>query len=347
MESSAYQLYSSYCIGPNHQGQQPQPSPPPQFRPSVLTPPPPRASTASYYHGRHIERTPSPNVQRFTNNKKKKVTFKPTCTVRTHTEVKGPLSKDELSGLYYSRRELQIMNLEARAICTLTQELPEIQNRGTFLTEQDRRYSGTVMAASRPTLHRRGSWLGLDEEEQDDTPGTMIDTLRGLELIMYPKRKQNKLLAHRSLLKYQQLLNSKPNLSPERKVKLLAAASEKLNKWSSLVALETARLDALRAYDGDYLIPIEPLNPNGIPPCRYHKNLQEKVFDKREQNQQIKRRFGRRGSRRVTFDATDSNKNNVASLLPSQLPSSIANSANFTWDRIVEHQQQSKRRKIV
>ena len=237
------------------------------------------------------------------------------------------------------------MNLEARAICTLTQELPEIQNRGTLLTEQDRRNSGTIFA-SRPTLHRRGSWLGLDEEEEDNTPGTMIDTLRGLELIMYPKRKQNKLLAHRSLLKYQQLLNSKPNLGPERKVQLLAAASEKLNQWSSLVALETARLDALRAYDGDYLIPIEPLNPNGIPPCRYYKTLQDKAFEKHEQNQQTKRRFGRRGSRRVTFDATDSNKNNVASL-PSQLPSSIVNSANLTLDALVNHQQQRKRRKIV
>lgn len=331
MNSPAYQLYSSYRIGPSHQGQQLQPSPPPQFRPAVLTPPPvPRASTASYYHGRHIERTPSPNVQRFTNNKKK-VTFKPTCTVRTHTEVKGPLTKDELSRLYYSRRELQIMNLEARAICTLTQELPEIQNRGTLLTEQDRRYSGTVMVASRPTLHRRGSWLGLDEEREEDTPGTMIDTLRGLELIMYPKRKQNKLLAHRSLLKYQQQLKSKPNLSSAQKVQALAVASEKLNLWSSLVALETARLDAMRAYDGDYLIPIEPLNPNGIPPCRYHKNLQDKVFEKHEQNQQIKRQFGRLGSRRVTFDATDSNKN--------------TNSVDCTWN--VDRQQQSKRRKIV
>ena len=333
MNSPAYQLYSSYRIGPSHQGQQQHHSPPPQFRPAVLTPPPvPRACSASYYHGRHIERTPSPYVQRFPNNKKK-VTFKPTCTVRTHTEVKGPLTKDELSMLYYSRRELQIMNLEARAICTLTQELPEIQNRGTLLTEQDRRYSGTVMAASRPKLHRRGSWLGLDEEGEDNhTPGTMIDTLRGLELIMYPKRKQNKLLAHRSLLKYQQQLKSKPNFSSAQKVQALAVASEKLNLWSSLVALETARLDALRAYDGDYLIPIEPLNPNGIPPCRYHKNLQDKVFEKHDQNQQIKRQFGRRGSRRVTFDATDSNKN-------------TNNSVDCTWN--VDRQQQSKRRKIV
>merc|ERR1712127_476781 len=75
----------------------------------------------------------------------------------------------------------------------------------------------------------------------------------------YPKRKQNKVLSQRSMLKYQEMLRSKskyrPDLSPERKALLLAAAAAKLNLWSSLVAVETARLDALRAYGEDYLVP--------------------------------------------------------------------------------------------
>jgi len=63
-----------------------------------------------------------------------------------------------------------------------------------------------------------------------------------------------------SILKYQALLNSKKHvhqdaLSAEQKALALAIASTKLTAWSSLVAAETGRLDALAAYDADYLIP--------------------------------------------------------------------------------------------
>ena len=92
-----------------------------------------------------------------------------------------------------------------------------------------------------------------------DNDNDDIDSLRGLELLMYPKRKQNKLLAQRSLVKYQILLNSKPNITTERKHLALAAASTKLNVWSSLVDVETARLYVIRPCEGDYLIPIDAL----------------------------------------------------------------------------------------
>ena len=158
------------------------------------------------------------------------------------------------------------MNLKAHAICTLSQELPDIRNPGTLLT-----------------MDRRASLLGLDDRDNNT-----FDTLRGLELIMYPTRKQNKSLAQRSLIKYQTLLNSKSNMSPERKCQALAVASVKLNLWSSLVAMETARLDALRAYDGDYLIPIaQPVNI--ISPFPFYKKRQRTTM-------------ARRGSRRITFD---------------------------------------------
>ena len=37
----------------------------------------------------------------------------------------------------------------------------------------------------------------------------------------------------------------------------MRTASEKLSAWSQLVAQETVRLDSIRAYDADYLIPLE------------------------------------------------------------------------------------------
>jgi hypothetical protein len=50
-----------------------------------------------------------------------------------------------------------------------------------------------------------------------------------------------------------------PDITPEQKAKAMRTASEKLTLWSHLVAQETARLDSLRAYDSDYLIPLDDL----------------------------------------------------------------------------------------
>mmetsp|Transcript_26930 Transcript_26930/g.57752 ORF Transcript_26930/g.57752 Transcript_26930/m.57752 type:complete len:270 (-) Transcript_26930:115-924(-) len=245
----------SYYVG-QHQGQATVP---------MSLPP----SHANAYQGRDMERSPTSvtHCTSFSSVKptKKSVTFKPTCTVGTHTR-KG-MTKEEKSRLYYSKQELEIFNLEAHAICTLSIELPDIfRNTGPLLS-----------------MERQESMLGLD-----DNIITTMDTLRGLELIMYPKRKQNKLIAQRSLLKYQTLLNSKPNVSGERKHLALAAASAKLNMWSSLVALETARLDVLRAYEGKYMLPIAP-PVTIISPFPFYK----------------KRRQQRRGSMRITYDGDD------------------------------------------
>lgn len=237
----------------------------------VPTSPPPSHTNA--YQGQYgIEYSPTsvialpalPSVN--VKPAKKSVTFKPTCTVRTH-KCNG-MTKEERSKLCYSRQELTVLNLEAHAICTLSLELPDIRNTGTLLT-----------------MERRETLLGL----HDDNDASALETLRGLELIIYPKRKQNKVLARKSLLKYQTLLNSKPNLSSERKHLALAAASAKLNLWSSLVAMETARLDVLRAYDGEYMIPFTP-PVNIISPFPFYK--------KRRQQQ-------RRGSWRIAYDGDD------------------------------------------
>ena len=159
----------------------------------------------------------------------KTVYFKPTAKVRAFKNSSHD-NKEEMSKIYYTKKELDVFNLEARAICTLSQDLP-----------------GTTP---------RDSILRLHCESNDAEAAAYTDRLRGLEQIMYPKRKLNKYLAQRSLLKYQTILNSRPNMTSEQKHRALAAASTKLNSWSVAVAVETGRLDALRAYSGDYMIPI-------------------------------------------------------------------------------------------
>ena len=344
------------------------PPPTPQFRfGSGFTTPPPPPQSAVYHHPSHpyqqqqrgsivcspspqsnqrpsalpssvypLQQTQQPQPPLVNNNmKEKKVTFKETCTVRTHRN-NTPLTPTEKSKLHYSRQELRTMTLEAHAICILSQELPQRLNEGTLLTKKDRRRSGTFYSTNTattntssttagPKVKRRGSWLGLNED-QDTTAASattssptsnngsssssiMLDSIRGLELILYTKRKQNKILANRSLLKYQQLLQSKDYLTTERKVQALAVASVKLTTWSKLVALETARLDALRAYDSDYLIPIEPLEgEDTIMPFPYYKKVEDKVSEKyqeqehRRQQLNMKRRRRESYTRRVTFD---------------------------------------------
>lgn len=84
--------------------------------------------------------------------------------------------------------------------------------------------------------------------------------LRGLERYLCPARSRNKLIAIKGLLKYQNHLNASPVKTSDEKAKRLAKASVKLSNWSRMVARETGRLDSLKAFEGDYLIPInEPV----------------------------------------------------------------------------------------
>ncbi len=55
----------------------------------------------------------------------------------------------------------------------------------------------------------------------------------------------------------------------------MTAASAKLNMWSSLVAVESARLDSIRAYEEDYRIPVGAPGPLAIiPPFPFYKKKQ-------------------------------------------------------------------------
>jgi hypothetical protein len=64
-------------------------------------------------------------------------------------------------------------------------------------------------------------------------------------------RYKTKVLALRALLQYQETLNGTgaSHLSAFDRMAALSAAYVKLTSWSKLVALETGRWDALRAYD--------------------------------------------------------------------------------------------------
>jgi hypothetical protein len=165
------------------------------------------------------------------NSTKKTVSFMPTYTVRTSQGCEDS-TMDDKSRLYYSKHELDMMKLEANALCILSRALPATASTGTHL------------------LDRCDSVLTRTRAVATDTP-------RGLELTMHPARKRIKLIAMQSLLRYQRLLDTKPNLGSEDRQLALAGASMRLTAWSTLVAMETARWDALRAYDSDnYPIPV-------------------------------------------------------------------------------------------
>lgn len=92
-------------------------------------------------------------------------------------------------------------------------------------------------------------------------------SFRGLEIRLCPVRAQNSKVVRKAVLKYQQQLTGDSRKTPEKKARSLAALSCKVNSWSSLVAQETARLDALRATEYDkesHLLP--SLEPRDISP---------------------------------------------------------------------------------
>lgn len=177
-----------------------------------------------------------------TNSTKKRVTLRPTVSV--HEIEAQSMTKEEKSELYYTKDDLIMTNLEIKAICALSNQLPQTPY-ATCLDEQDD--------------NDIGSNCVLAVEEVDGF-------LRGLEFHIYPQRFRNKLIARRALLKYQTHLQAKyPDITPEHKAKAMRTASEKLSAWSHLVAQETARLDSLRAYDSDYLIPLDDLPVQFLP----------------------------------------------------------------------------------
>jgi hypothetical protein len=158
---------------------------------------------------------------------KRKVSFTPTVTV--HPVGKLSDNEEDKSRLYYSRGELASITREVKAIIQLS-KLPQV--------------AGSVPNGIRSGIHNCIVDLQADF------------ALRGLELYLYPARAMNKLLRMTAIMKYQHALNSDSSLSESERSRSLADMSTKLSRWSQEVAMETARLDSIRSYGDDYLIPI-------------------------------------------------------------------------------------------
>ena len=142
--------------------------------------------------------------------------FQPTITVRQ--SIGGAITTEERSRSFYSKDELGTFSLEVKSIIRASSLSKELPHQGELL-------------AADPAL-------------------------RGLEHYLCPVRVRNKLIVKRSLLKFQRYLKADPNKTRKEKIPSLASVSVKLTHWSKMVARETARLNSLQAYDGDYSIPI-------------------------------------------------------------------------------------------
>lgn len=263
--------------------------PPPAYAPPDIiiigpppppSPPPPEYARSSSRGGGapEIAEQPVASKKKKEEMKEKSVSFKPTCTVRIFHCGRGipDTTADEKSKLYYSRHDLKIFHLEANALCVLSRALPGIANTG-----------------SHHLLDRRDSII-ISKKSPGGAVVLAKDTPRGLELNMYPTRHRTKIIANKSLLKYQRLLlDKKPNMNSETRLLALANASRKLTAWSRLVAIETARWDASRAYDSDgYDIPIDDVIDRacGEPPRPFRMSAlyeeAKKAAAQREQEQE-------------------------------------------------------------
>lgn len=151
-------------------------------------------------------------------NNKKRVTMQSFVSVHPIDQLSSQMTRDEKSCLYYSAEDLNGFNLEVKAIReTSTSSTPSSSK--PFITAQQ--------------------CLNVHS------------TLRGLELHVCTERVRNKHIANRAVMKYQNQFASTPSMTSHQRALCLAGVSAKISKWSSLVALETARLDTLDAYGED------------------------------------------------------------------------------------------------
>jgi hypothetical protein len=164
---------------------------------------------------------------------KKRVTLNPKVSV-LHLDAK-PMTKVEKSDLYYTKDDLRMINHEVKAISALSKQLTQTQPHITCcIGEQD------------------------NNNNCSSSNCALAVEARGLEFRIHPQRFRNKLIARRALRKYQKKLQTKcTDFTPDEKAEAMRVVSEKLSALSHLVAQETARIDSLRAYDGDYLIPLD------------------------------------------------------------------------------------------
>ena len=167
------------------------------------------------------------------------VSFAPSITVQPVDKL--ATTTEEKSSLYYSPDEMASFNQEVKTIRTLT--------KAQHLIATEDVHDGASSAASSAS---QSKGIILSPERLSSNPA-----LRGLELHLLSTRVKNKILAQKALLKYQRGLCYDSSKSSEDRAQCLAAAASRLTRWSTQVALETARMDSMQAYDVDsYRIPL-------------------------------------------------------------------------------------------
>jgi len=188
---------------------------------------------------------------------RKKVSFNPVVQVRRRT-LPPPVMTSLKSSLYYSKSELASINLEAKRV---------VDSRGRLDSPTGREDEGCLRGLESMTL----------EDE---------DCLRGLESMASPSRKVKKVLATKGILKYHRIISERDDIPAERKHLLLATASSKISEWARLVSLEAARVDSLRVFGADYLIPVElvPVETTSFCPFKPRCNTGDSLLSLRKRS---------------------------------------------------------------
>ena len=151
----------------------------------------------------------------------KQVRFNECVTVHPIRQKSSKMSVAERNELYYTKGDV------AKFRSAVNQERVKVLNRARSLS-----------STANPDMSSAEHVMALLFSDPD---------LRGLGLYICPTRNRNKFTIMSTVRKYQRrLFNSQ--LSVETRDECLAEAYSNLSHWSKINALETARLDFLRAY---------------------------------------------------------------------------------------------------
>ncbi|KAL7462036.1 hypothetical protein ACHAXS_002434 [Conticribra weissflogii] len=148
------------------------------------------------------------------NKSKKRVTIQNFVTVHPIEERSSQMTQEEKSSLYYTPNELASFSMEAKAVRKNCSGKSPIPARKCL----------------EPLIH---------------------SSLRGLELQISSERVRNKFIATKTITKYQAHF-ALQDMPPDQRANCLAAVAAKMTRWSNDIALETARLDSIRAYEGEF-----------------------------------------------------------------------------------------------
>lgn len=171
---------------------------------------------------------------------KRSIRFNETVTIHPIRQQSTTMPAEMKSQLYYSKEERDGFQLEVKAIREGLFDCYRIQQQQQASTD-----TTTTLTPQHILL-----------------PLASAPALRGLELHIHPLRIRNKITACKAFLKYQQHICSSQHrqnalgmachssfgMSTRQRDDCLAEAYGKLSEWSRMVALETGRLDSLRAY---------------------------------------------------------------------------------------------------